>query len=77
MYVKRTLQQFKLFLYRKTNCYFSTTIGFVTFSFNRLTWLWSITAEVFALNNFFICVIFYLIFVFDGKNEKLEKFKVS
>ncbi|XP_069712929.1 protein O-mannosyl-transferase TMEM260 isoform X1 [Phaenicophaeus curvirostris] len=47
------------------------------FSFSRLTWQWSITAEVFSLNNLFVGLLMALITHFEEASTAKERSKIS
>ncbi|NXM65971.1 TM260 protein, partial [Serilophus lunatus] len=47
------------------------------FSFSRLTWQWSITAEVFSLNNLFVGLLMALTAHFEEASTAKERSKIS
>ncbi|KAM6311489.1 protein O-mannosyl-transferase TMEM260 [Aegotheles albertisi] len=47
------------------------------FSFSRLTWQWSITAEVFSLNNLFVGLLMALTVHFEEASTAKERSKIS
>ncbi|XP_069063533.1 protein O-mannosyl-transferase TMEM260 isoform X1 [Pleurodeles waltl] len=47
------------------------------FSFSRLTWQWSIAAEVFSLNNLFVGLLMALAVQFDEASSAQERSKIS
>ncbi|NXC01210.1 TM260 protein, partial [Orthonyx spaldingii] len=47
------------------------------FSFSRLTWQWSITAEVFSLNNLFVGLLMALTAHFEEASTAQERSKIS
>lgn len=47
------------------------------FSFSRLTWQWSIAAEVFSLNNLFVGLLMALTVRFEEATAAKERSKVS
>ncbi|KAF2985353.1 hypothetical protein EK904_015135, partial [Melospiza melodia maxima] len=47
------------------------------FSFSRLTWQWSITAEVFSLNNLFVGLLMALTAHFEEASSAKERSKIS
>ncbi|XP_029454109.1 transmembrane protein 260 isoform X2 [Rhinatrema bivittatum] len=47
------------------------------FSFSRLTWQWSIAAEVFSLNNLFVGLLMALTVQFEEANTTNERSKIS
>lgn len=47
------------------------------FSFSRLTWQWSITAEVFSLNNLFVGLLMALSVQFEEATTAKERSKVA
>lgn len=47
------------------------------FSFSRLTWQWSITAEVFSLNNLFVGLLMALTAHFEEASTAKERSKVK
>lgn len=47
------------------------------FSFSRLTWQWSIAAEVFSLNNLFVGALMALAVQFDEARSAKERSKIS
>ncbi|GAB1599586.1 transmembrane protein 260, partial [Argonauta hians] len=47
------------------------------FSTNRLTWRWSLTSEVFALNNLLIAVIIYLSFSLEKASQPSVKLRLA
>ncbi|KAM4690509.1 protein O-mannosyl-transferase TMEM260 [Rhinophrynus dorsalis] len=47
------------------------------FSFSRLTWQWSIAAEVFSLNNLFVALLMALTVDFEKANTARDRSKIS
>ena len=47
------------------------------FSLSQLAWSWSVTAEVFGLNNFFIALLIYLTVLFEETDCPNIKLRVS
>lgn len=46
-------------------------------SWSRLTWIWSITAEVFAINNLFVALLMFLGVYFEDQHDKDKLAKVA
>ena len=46
--------------------YAGAVVGTMLFSFSRLTWMYAVTAEVFALNNLMCAVLMLLVVKFMG-----------
>ena len=64
-----------LFIYRITSSLGSAILGVCFWCFSKLTWTWSITAEVFGMNNLFTAVLLYLMTCFQDAEES-QKTKV-
>ena len=62
--------------YRVTKSKGSAIIGISFWCFSKLTWTWSITAEVFGMNNLFVAMVMYLMVCFQDADET-DKTKVS
>jgi len=43
--------------FRLTGCVGSSLLAVGVFAFNKLTWNWSVSAEVFGLNNLFVALL--------------------
>ena len=64
-----------LFIHRITSSLGSAILGVCFWCFSKLTWTWSIIAEVFGMNNLFTAVLLYLITCFQDAEES-QKTKV-
>ena len=58
-----------LHVHRITGCVGSSFLAVGLFSINKLTWTWSIGAEVFCLNNVFIGALMCLAVVFEVDDD--------
>lgn len=67
---------FSVTLYRYTRSIGISVIGASLWSFNKLTWTWSTTAEVFSLNNLCIAALLYLMSEFE-RAEAEKKTRVA
>uniref|UniRef100_X1Z2A4 DUF2723 domain-containing protein n=1 Tax=Capitella teleta TaxID=283909 RepID=X1Z2A4_CAPTE len=67
----------QLAVLRVTSCFGSSLLAFSLFSFSRLTWTWSASAEVFALNNFLIAVIILIAVIFEQTTDPLKLLKIA
>ena len=63
------------FINRITSSLGSAILGVCFWCFSKLTWTWSITAEVFGMNNLFTAVLLYLMTCFQDA-EETQKTKV-
>jgi len=50
---------------RLTGCVGSSLLAVGVFAFNKLTWSWSVSAEVFGLNNLFAALLMSQVVDFD------------
>ncbi|XP_052275598.1 transmembrane protein 260-like isoform X2 [Dreissena polymorpha] len=67
---------FSITIYRYTRCVGSAVLGSSLWSFCKLTWTWSVSAEVFGLNNLCVASLLYLMVAFrDAKDD--AKLKVA
>ncbi|NXG16279.1 TM260 protein, partial [Grallaria varia] len=64
-------------VYRLSGSYAGGILAAGVFSFSRLTWQWSITAEVFSLNNLFVGLLMALIAHFEEASTAKERSKIS
>lgn len=63
-------------VHKQTSQISSAILIVALFSVNRLTWTWSVAAEVFSLNNLFLAILLYLSFTLDKVSHK-KKLKVA
>ena len=63
--------------FRLTNNLAASLVTVALFSLSQLTWSWSVTAEVFGLNNFFIALLLYLTVLFEETDCPNIKIRVS
>lgn len=47
------------------------------FSLSPLAWMWSVTAEVFGLNNLMVAALMLVAVLFDQASDETERLKVS
>ncbi|CAG5114902.1 unnamed protein product [Candidula unifasciata] len=59
-----------LLIYRLTVSHSSSLLGACLFSFSRLTWTWSVSAEVFSLNNLLVACLMLVAVKFDGAEQE-------
>ncbi|NXP37139.1 TM260 protein, partial [Leiothrix lutea] len=64
-------------VFRLSGSYAGGILAAGVFSFSRLTWQWSITAEVFSLNNLFVGLLMALTARFEEAPTAKERSKVS
>ncbi|NXJ67944.1 TM260 protein, partial [Rostratula benghalensis] len=64
-------------VFRLSGSYAGGILAAGVFSFSRLTWQWSITAEVFSLNNLFVGLLMALTVRFEEASTAKERSKVS
>ncbi|NXC12442.1 TM260 protein, partial [Corythaeola cristata] len=64
-------------VFRLSGSYAGGILAAGVFSFSRLTWQWSITAEVFSLNNLFVGLLMALTAHFEEASTAKERSKVS
>lgn len=77
MLVVRMVMMVKVmaFVCRITGSMAAGLLGAGMFSFSRLTWTWSVTAEVFALNNLLVALLL-VVAVYFNQCAQQEKAKV-
>ncbi|KAG8449420.1 hypothetical protein GDO86_016172 [Hymenochirus boettgeri] len=63
--------------YRLTGSYATGILASGLFSFSRLTWQWSIAAEVFSLNNMFVGLLMALTIRFEEAKTAKDRSKIS
>ncbi|XP_063295510.1 protein O-mannosyl-transferase TMEM260 [Pelobates fuscus] len=63
--------------FRLSGSYSSGILASGIFSFSRLTWQWSIAAEVFSLNNLFVALLMALTVEFEKATSARERSKIS
>ena len=66
-----------IILNRLTNNLASSLLTVALFSLSQLAWSWSVTAEVFGLNNFLIALLIYLTVLFEETDCPNIKLRVS
>ncbi|XP_030308366.1 transmembrane protein 260 [Calypte anna] len=64
-------------VFRLSGSYAGGILAAGVFSFSRLTWQWSITAEVFSLNNLFVGLLMALTVHFEEASTAKERSKIS
>ncbi|NXT35965.1 TM260 protein, partial [Pelecanoides urinatrix] len=64
-------------VFRLSGSYAGGILAAGVFSFSRLTWQWSITAEVFSLNNLFVGLLMALTAHFEEAPTAKERSKIS
>ncbi|XP_063188964.1 protein O-mannosyl-transferase TMEM260 isoform X2 [Chroicocephalus ridibundus] len=64
-------------VFRLSGSYAGGILAAGVFSFSRLTWQWSITAEVFSLNNLFVGLLMALTVRFEEASTAKERSKIS
>ncbi|NWR11190.1 TM260 protein, partial [Paradoxornis webbianus] len=64
-------------VFRLSGSYAGGILAAGVFSFSRLTWQWSITAEVFSLNNLFVGLLMALTARFEEAPTAKERSKIS
>ncbi|XP_042635353.1 transmembrane protein 260 isoform X2 [Catharus ustulatus] len=64
-------------VFRLSGSYAGGILAAGVFSFSRLTWQWSITAEVFSLNNLFVGLLMALTAHFEEASTAQERSKIS
>uniref|UniRef100_A0A8D2MCV1 Transmembrane protein 260 n=1 Tax=Zonotrichia albicollis TaxID=44394 RepID=A0A8D2MCV1_ZONAL len=64
-------------VFRLSGSYAGGILAAGVFSFSRLTWQWSITAEVFSLNNLFVGLLMALTAHFEEASTAKERSKIS
>uniref|UniRef100_A0A8C6IZU3 Uncharacterized protein n=1 Tax=Melopsittacus undulatus TaxID=13146 RepID=A0A8C6IZU3_MELUD len=64
-------------VFRLSGSYAGGILAAGVFSFSRLTWQWSITAEVFSLNNLFVGLLMALTAHFEEASTARERSKIS
>nr|XP_031360712.1 transmembrane protein 260 [Lonchura striata domestica] len=64
-------------VFRLSGSYAGGILAAGVFSFSRLTWQWSITAEVFSLNNLFVGLLMALTAHFEEASTAEERSKIS
>uniref|UniRef100_A0A8C3TAI3 Transmembrane protein 260 n=1 Tax=Chelydra serpentina TaxID=8475 RepID=A0A8C3TAI3_CHESE len=64
-------------VFRLSGSYAGGILAAGVFSFSRLTWQWSITAEVFSLNNLFVGLLMALTVHFEEAATAKERSKIS
>ncbi|XP_077675698.1 protein O-mannosyl-transferase TMEM260 isoform X2 [Eretmochelys imbricata] len=64
-------------VFRLSGSYAGGILAAGVFSFSRLTWQWSITAEVFSLNNLFVGLLMMLTVHFEEAATAKERSKIS
>ncbi|NWT52107.1 TM260 protein, partial [Erythrocercus mccallii] len=64
-------------VFRLSGSYAGGILAAGVFSFSRLTWQWSITAEVFSLNNLFVGLLMALTARFEEASTAKERSKIS
>ncbi|XP_009994773.1 PREDICTED: transmembrane protein 260 [Chaetura pelagica] len=64
-------------VFRLSGSYAAGILAAGVFSFSRLTWQWSITAEVFSLNNLFVGLLMALTVHFEEAATAKERSKIS
>ncbi|XP_071601342.1 protein O-mannosyl-transferase TMEM260 isoform X2 [Heliangelus exortis] len=64
-------------VFRLSGSYAGGILAAGVFSFSRLTWQWSITAEVFSLNNLFVGLLMALTVDFEEASTAKERSKIS
>ncbi|KAF4795823.1 Transmembrane protein [Turdus rufiventris] len=64
-------------VFRLSGSYAGGILAAGVFSFSRLTWQWSITAEVFSLNNLFVGLLMALTAHFEEASTAKERSKVE
>ncbi len=63
--------------YRLTGSVACSLVSVVLFNLNQLTWTWSVTAEVFGLNNLFVTLLLFLLTKFEQTDCPNVKIRVS
>ena len=66
-----------LFLPRFTGNLGCSLVTVALFNLNQLAWSWSVTAEVFGLNNLFVALLMYLMVLFEETDCPNIKMRVS
>uniref|UniRef100_A0A8C3PSR5 Transmembrane protein 260 n=1 Tax=Calidris pygmaea TaxID=425635 RepID=A0A8C3PSR5_9CHAR len=64
-------------VFRLSGSYAGGILAAGVFSFSRLTWQWSIAAEVFSLNNLFVGLLMALTVCFEEASTAKERSKIS
>ncbi|NXQ88951.1 TM260 protein, partial [Nyctibius grandis] len=64
-------------VFRLSGSYAGGILAAGVFSFSRLTWQWSIAAEVFSLNNLFVGLLMALTTHFEAASTAKERSKIS
>ena len=62
---------------RLTCCHGSSFFALALFSLSGLSWTWSVTAEVFGLNNLFVGALILVAVIFDNTRDQVHTLKVS
>ena len=73
------LTSYELFLcyFRITGCIGSSFLAIGLFSINKLTWTWSVSAEVFSLNNLLVAALMLTAVLFEADDEPRHVEKVN
>ncbi len=61
---------------RLTGSVACSLVSVVLFNLNQLTWTWSVTAEVFGLNNLFVTLLLFLLTKFEQTDCPNVKIRV-
>nr|XP_005986572.1 PREDICTED: transmembrane protein 260 [Latimeria chalumnae] len=64
-------------VFRLSGSYAGGILAAGVFAFSRLTWQWSIAAEVFSLNNFFVGLLMALTVCFENASTAQDRSKIS